>query len=226
MKKILLLMVIVLPFIFISCDKDEPVIIDETEYFGDYLDLGLPSGTLWATRNIGANCPEDYGDYFAWGETAPKELYDRNTYKWSDSDGNMMTKYCTDIRFGIIDGKTELEPEDDAASVNWGASWRMPTVEQQQELARNCRWRWAKRNGVYGIKCTGPNGNSLFFPAAGARLDNLHTERGLGKYWSRSLFDSRFAHSLFFNQSGKMYPNHSFLRELGYPVRAVRVSQD
>ena len=87
----------------------------------EWVDLGLPSGTLWATCNVGANAPEEYGDYFAWGETAPKDYYDWSTYKWCKGSYNTMTKYCTNSSYGyngFTDGKTELDPEDDAAWFN------------------------------------------------------------------------------------------------------------
>ena len=226
MKKILLLMAIVLPLVFVSCDQNEPVILDESEFVDDYVDLGLPSGTLWATRNVGASCPEDDGDYFAWGETAPKEFYDLSSYKWYSAGEGKLTKYCTDIRYGIADGKTELEPEDDAAYVNWGPLWRMPTTEQQRELVRHCRWKWAKRNGVHGQLVTGPNGKTLFFPATGYRYNDLLIDEDNSKYWSRTFCDTKFACSLYFIEEGPVYSNHSFQRDIGVPVRAVRVSQD
>ena len=92
----------------------------------EWVDLGLPSGTLWATCNIGATSPEGYGDYFAWGETQPKQVYDWSNYKWGNYyvQGGL-SKYVTDSEYGTVDYKTELEPEDDAASVNWGPSWSM-----------------------------------------------------------------------------------------------------
>ena len=99
----------------------------------EYVDLGLPSGTLWATMNVGANSPEDYGDYFAWGETAPKSVYDWSTYKWCRGLVNTITKYCNSGGYnGFVDNKTELDPEDDAATANWGAEWRMPSFEQMR----------------------------------------------------------------------------------------------
>ena len=93
----------------------------------EWVDLGLTSGTLWATCNVGATAPEDYGDYFAWGETEPKEDYSWSTYKWCNGSYKTQTKYCTNSKYGTVDDKTELEPEDDAAFVNWGSTWRMPT---------------------------------------------------------------------------------------------------
>ncbi len=143
----------------------------------EYVDLGLPSGTLWATRNIGADRPEDYGYYFAWGETEPKDYYSWSNYKWCNGSENTLTKYCTDTQCGYVDGKTELDPEDDVAYVNWGTKWRMPTHEQQMELVEECSWTWTTRNGVDGRLVTGPNGNTLFLPS----------ERSSGYYWSRTL---------------------------------------
>ena len=151
----------------------------------EYVDLGLPSGTLWATCNVGADTPEGYGDYFAWGETAPKESYTWQTYRWCNGYFNTMTKYCTSSDYGSIDDKTELDPEDDAAYVNWGSSWRIPTTEQQQELRNECTWTWTERNGVSGKLVTGPNGNTIFLPAAGdiisTRSTKLVCTAGIGR---------------------------------------------
>ena len=104
----------------------------------EWVDLGLPSGTLWATMNVGASCSEDDGDYFAWGETEPKDVYDWSTYKWCNGSEYTQTKYCSNSDYGTVDYKTELDPEDDAAYVNWGSSWRMPTEQQLKELIYVC----------------------------------------------------------------------------------------
>ena len=226
MKKILLLMIIALTFAFISScynDKDdEPVVPDNHEY----VDLGLPSGTLWATCNVGATSPEDMGDYFAWGETAPKEIYDMENYKWYNSANDKLTKYCTDDKYGTVDYETELLPEDDAAYVNWGPVWRMPTLEQQQELIERCTWQWVERNGVYGRLVTGPNGNTLFLPAADYRSDNSPSNEGsIGAYWSRTL-DSGYPSGLYFrNFDWKSVYLFSHIRSHGFTVRPVRVSK-
>ncbi|MCQ2319676.1 MAG: hypothetical protein MJZ90_12290 [Bacteroidales bacterium] len=100
----------------------------------EYVDLGLPSGLLWATCNVGADSPEDYGDYFAWGETETKSDYDWDTYKWCNGSYNTLTKYNTKSSYGTVDNKTTLELSDDAARANWGGSWRMPTEAEFQEL--------------------------------------------------------------------------------------------
>ena len=227
MKNILLLMVIALPLLLISCsdDKDEPKNSDKNEY----VDLGLPSGTLWATRNVGANKPEEYGDYFAWGETEPKEVYLWTTYKWCQGEWYTLTKYCTDSKLGSFDNKAELEPNDDAAYKNWGPSWRIPSFEQLEELRATCTWKWTTRNGVNGILLTGPNGNTLFFPAAGSRLSSSLSDAGSdGYYWSRTLYDgfSNYAFGKDFSKHGKDWGFKRYERYHGHSIRAVRVSQN
>ena len=153
-----------------------------------YVDLGLPSGIKWADRNIGANKPEDYGDYFAWGETEPKEMYDQNTYKWYSSASSGLTKYCTNSSYGNVDNKTVLEASDDAATANWGGQWRMPTKEERDELYEYCDWEWVERsNGVSGYQITSEiNGNSIFLPLAGCK-DGNWVNSYYGFYWTSSL---------------------------------------
>ena len=136
------------------------------------IDLGLPSGLKWASFNLGATSPEEYGDYFAWGETEPKSNYSWSTYKWCMGSENTLTKYCSNADYGyneFTDDKTVLNPEDDAAHVNLGDKWRIPTIDDLEELRGNCVWEWTSMNGIYGRKVTGPNGNSIFLPAAGMR---------------------------------------------------------
>lgn len=193
----------------------------------EYVDMGLPSGTLWATCNVGASAPDEYGDYFAWGETEPKEVYDWNTYKWCNGSENSMTKYCTDYH-GFVDNKTELDSEDDAATVNWGPSWRTPTTMQQQELYEQCTWTWTTRNGVNGYQVTGPNGTTIFLPAAGFCWDIfLYFHGMLGYYWSSTLYSGNpsKAYSLDFTSS-EVHWNDYIDRSSGLAVRAVRVSQN
>ena len=201
------------------------ILSGSTQPVPDYVDLGLPSGTLWATRNVGASKPEDYGDYFAWGETVPKETYSWATYKWCEGDKWSITKYDP-MSYWKYD-EIELAPEDDAATVNWGPSWRMPTSGQLQELCDNCSWQWTQRNGVNGKLVTGPNGNTLFLPAAGYRdkssLTNIDKR---GRYWSRTVDynDESLAFLLSFDSGRGAYcytitPGRSG----GFPVRPVRV---
>ena len=171
-----------------------------------WVDLGLPSGTLWATMNVGATKPEEYGNYYAWGETKPKSTYKWDTYKWAKPT-DYMTKYCTDKNDGYngyTDFWIELDPEDDAASVNWGADWQMPSKEQIEELT-NIEFttiKWTKRGGVNGSLITSKsNGNSIFLPAAGYYSTTGLREAGSeGVFWSRSLRvdDSVHAHCMYF----------------------------
>ena len=187
------------------------------------VDLGLPSGTLWADRNVGADSPEAYGDYFAWGETAPKSTYNWSTYKWYNGSSTPMTKYCTKSSYGTVDGKTVLDLEDDAAYVNMGSEWCMPTIAQQQELLNECTWEWTNQNGVYGRKVTGPNSNSIFLPAAGYRDDGgLYDAGSLGYYWSSSLDEYYSSNACFlYFYSGGYHWNRANYRCYGRSVRAV-----
>ena len=157
-----------------------------------WVDLGLPSGTLWATMNVGASKPEEYGDYFAWGEIKSKANYNWETYKWCKGSYHSMTKYCTQSNYGyngFTDNKTELDPVDDAASVNWGKAWCIPNYEQYQELFRYSTIEWTTVNGLNGRKITSrTNGNSILLPAAGYRCDaSLNNAGSVGYYWSRTL---------------------------------------
>ena len=198
---------------------------DDDEHL--WVDLGLPSGTLWATCNVGADNPEDYGDYFAWGETEPKDVYDWSTYKWCNGSYNTLTKYCTKSSYGTVDNKTELDPEDDAAYVNWGENWRMPTLDQQTELRTECTWTWTTQNGVNGRLVTGPNGNTLFLPAAGYRYgSSLYDAGSWGFYRSRTLYSSSpyYAYSLGFISDVVAWGNDD--RGRGLAVRPVRVPQN
>ena len=155
----------------------------------EWVDLGLPSGLRWATCNVGASQPEEFGDYFAWGETEAKANYSLGTYKLCNGARNTHTKYCTNSAYGTVDGKTILEAADDAASANWGLSWRMPTSEEWTELRTKCTWTWISLNNVKGSRVTGPNGKSLFLPAAGYRNSNKNEDvKSFGCYWASSLF--------------------------------------
>lgn len=192
----------------------------------EYVDLGLPSGLKWATCNVGANSPEDYGYYFAWGETQPKENYYWSTYKYG-TDYDQLTKYCSDSYYGkdgFTDNKTVLDPEDDAATANWGDAWRMPTKAEQDELRTKCKWDWTTQNGVNGYKVTGPNGNSIFLPAVGCMNRGSLNSAGYGYYWSSSLSSDgpRHAYGVDFN-SDDLYSNvrRDFYRYYGFTVRPV-----
>ena len=166
--------------LFAACEKNDVESVSGTANGHDYVDLGLPSGTKWATCNVGATAPEEYGNYYAWGEITTKATYSWDNYSWDN------------YFYYSNDGKTVLAPTDDAAHVNWGASWRMPTDAAWTELLENCRWKWTddyNGTGVAGqIVKSKINGNSIFLPAAGDRYNGDLEYAGLiGYYWSSSL---------------------------------------
>ena len=143
----------------------------------EVVDLGLPSGLQWRSMNVGASKPEDYGDYFAWGETSPKASYTNSNYKYRSSDiyGD-----------GIGKKGTVLIPEDDAATVNVGSDWRTPKFSEWKELKEKCTWTWTTRNGVKGMQVTGPSGKSIFLPAGGCYGSSVTYRGTQGHYWSAS----------------------------------------
>ena len=195
---------------------------------GEPVDLGL--SVKWASWNVGASAPEEYGDYFAWGETGfdwiKKMDYSWSTYKWCNVDYNQLTKYCNNSRYGyngFTDDKTVLDPEDDAAAVNWGGKWRMATIDEWNELKNKCTWTWTAQNGVSGRLVTGPNGNSIFLPAAGARIgSSLYDEGSYGSYWSSSLYtdNPNYAYRVLF-YLGTADWDYYFKRFNGLSVRPV-----
>lgn len=174
--------------VYFSNEKDPA-----TNY--EFVDLGL--SVKWATCNVGATKPEEYGDYYAWGETEPKTDYSWSTYKWCNGSITTLTKYNTKSSYGTVDNKTTLDPEDDVAHVKWGGSWRMPSYEELSELRNNCTWTWyssgnSEFGGVAGYKVTsnkeGYTDRSIFLPAAGYRGDTrLYDVGSSGNYWSSSL---------------------------------------
>ena len=157
------------------------------------IDLGLPSGTKWSSFNLGASAPEEFGKYYAWGEIEPKLSYDWDTYKWCSGSYDSLTKYNSDSSYGAVDGKTSLDPEDDAAQVWLGNGWHTPTKAQIQELISCCTWTWTKVNGIDGYLVEGAS-NSIFLPSSGfkngTKLFNasINGETELsGDYWSSEL---------------------------------------
>ena len=203
----------------------------------EYVDLGLPSGLKWAKCNLGASKPSDYGDYYAWGETAPKADFTWDTYKWmqaGQSDSKYITKYTiADGETGAIwydssgnfigDNKTVLDAADDAAIANLGSPWRMPTVDEIRELRDNCTWTWTTQDGVKGHQVDGPNGNAIFLPASGCRQNSGLSEAGTeGYYWSLSTDNSVCAHMVEFAEDLGVTVWNNFYRFLGFSVRPVR----
>ena len=165
-----------------------------------YVDLGL--SVKWATCNVGATSPEDYGHYFAWGETSPKDEYTEDN---CSTYGKQMSDIAGDAQY-------------DAATANWGGDWRMPTYSEQKELLNNCTWIWTAQNGVKGYNVKGPNGNSIFLPAAGCR--NWSSE-SLGDYWGSTPFESDdyYAYGLGFDSD--YHSMYGYYRCYGRSVRPV-----
>ena len=202
----------------------------------EWVDLGLPSGTKWATCNVGATSPEELGNYYAWGETAPKDYYNWNTYKWATAtyDAEIddwvletFTKSNTRSDDGTVDNKTVLELSDDAARANWGGAWRMPTDAEWTELRTNCTWTWTddyNGTGVAGrIVTSNINANSIFLPAAGSRNDDVLYDAGYyGLYWSSSLRTDNPLYAWIVFLDSDNVERVSYFRYYGLSVRPVR----
>lgn len=193
----------------------------------DYVDLGL--SVNWATYNVGAHSPTEYGNLYSWGELSPKSIYDWYNYKWYvDTDGNDIykyIKYCDNSTYGIVDGKIELEIEDDAAANLWKGAWRMPTYEQMLELYENCDWEWTgnyKDKGIPGMIGTSKkNGNIIFFPAAGNGVSDYNPNLdNAGLYWTSTIYgDCKNANCFYFIKSHAEVTWD--VREIGHSIRAI-----
>ena len=216
--------------VVVGCTKDNG---GNGSYNGhDYIDLGLPSGTMWATCNVGTDTPEDHGDRFAWGETQPKAVYTDSNYLYTHGGYFEFTKYCTKPEYGyngFTDNLKTLEPSDDAATVNWGEGWRTPTINEWVELLTKCRYTFTSRNGVNGCVFTGRNGSSIFLPVKGRVGDDKSSiEDGMGNYWSSSLNKGMPIYAKGFQfiidyDDCDIYDD--FSRCAGYSVRPVRASR-
>ncbi|MCQ2233188.1 MAG: fibrobacter succinogenes major paralogous domain-containing protein [Paludibacteraceae bacterium] len=181
----------------------------------EVVDLGL--SVKWAACNLGATKPEDYGNYYAWGETKPKATYTTDNSKWDDVAYDVLKSK------GVINSRGNLMSKYDAATANWGAGWRMPTLDEIKELENRCRWSWTTMNGVKGYKVTGPSGKSIFLPAAGYHYGYgsvSHSVGSHGFYWSSTaLDDSGYACGLYFYSDG--YDWYGNTRGHGHSVRPV-----
>ena len=210
--------------VYDDCSKNGYSIGIENGYA--WIDLGLPSGIKWASCNVGAEKPEDYGNYYAWGEVLPNDYYSWATYKYANGNYNKLTKYCNNASYGdngFTDNKTTLDPEDDAAHVNWGGSWRMPTDAEWRELREQCDWTWTTQNGINGYRVTSKtNSNSIFLPAAGYRYDTYLNSVGCrGYYWSSSLLENDPGNAWYLSfYSGDMGGRY-YYRNYGQSVRPV-----
>ena len=194
------------------------------------IDLGL--SVKWASFNIGAAKPEDTGYYYPWGETEPVAFnygefffYTLDSYKWYNSSDRTLTKYCPIANYGhngYTDNKTILDQNDDAAYVNLGTTWRMPTNEEFAQLKNKCTWRWTSANGVSGYSVTGPNGNSIFLPAAGfGTMMEFRNGGTQGYYWSSSLRTDYPYYAYSFSFGSSSYDNESRDRSSILPIRPV-----
>jgi len=188
------------------------------------IDLGLPSGTKWACCNVGAKLPEEYGDYYAWGEISTKKEYTSENYKWYDttrkneSGDYLLTKYNSESSYGRVDNKKKLDAVDDVATVKWGKGWRMPTYKEWNELRKKCSWKWVVLGDVRGYKVTSSvNNNSIFLPAAGEG-----GYQGLvGHYWASTTSYADCANSIDFDERAKQLDYYAGWRMCGYSVRPI-----
>lgn len=235
MKKLLFLATMVA--VVAACEKnskEEPQINITPSEDVEAIDLGL--SVKWANMNIGATKPEEYGAYFAWGETSPKTTYNWSTYKYMQS-GKSSWEYIT--KYTVPDGqkegiwyngdtfigdnKTTLDLADDAAHVNWGGNWRMPTKEEIDELRNNCTWTWTQKNGINGYKVKSPK-DSIFLPASGHYENSSFIGGGFyGDYWSSSLYgyNSNYAcYRFFFSVYVDWYYDYGY-RQHGHSIRPV-----
>ena len=219
--------------LFAACEKNEP---NEPKVANNHdtkndtkeaVDLGL--SVKWATCNVGATKPEDYGNYYAWGEIATNDSYTWENYTLANGSYTTLTKYCSDASYGkdgFTDGLTTLTAADDAATQNWGSNWRMPTIDEWQELIDNCTWTWTTKNSVNGYKVKATNGSSIFLPAAGYCSNvELYLAGSYGSYWSRSLgtYDPLYAQHVYFYSD--RHDTSYYDRCLGQSVRPVLKKQ-
>jgi uncharacterized protein (TIGR02145 family) len=227
-KTMLVVFVTLTTVAFAGCGKEENKTTDTGNGGGsnaEWVDLGLPSGILWADRNVGASTPEDYGDYYAWGETSTKSTYNWMNYAYGN-DSDQLTKYCNKSEYGLngfIDNLMTLESSDDAATVVMGGGARIPTADEWRELKNNTIGTWEFENGVKGLRLTAANGNYIFLPAAGSRcedaLDNVGEQ---GRYWSSSLDTDGPDDAWGLRFLSNLQYMYDYSRNYGLSVRAVR----
>lgn len=164
---------------FKASEVEKIVFYDETQMGDDgTVDLGL--SVKWASCNLGASDPRDYGNLYAWGELSPKQDYSWATYRFANGDIEHLTKYNNDPDYGLVDNLSHLEPADDVATETLGADWHIPSREEWTELREQCEWTWNDADG--GFTVTGPNGNSIFLPANGYNFDDIGGYKWGGEY--------------------------------------------
>jgi hypothetical protein len=258
MKKILLSLSVTLMTLSLTmltgCEKDDPnaISMDKVnkgiqtipgnngkEY--EVVDLGLPSGNLWATCNMGATSPEQTGSLYAWGEVETKDLYSWTNYRWCNGTDLEITKYCQDRSLGTIDGKTKLDAEDEVTLTVMGQDWRIPTEDDFRELltTRNCTAKWCKLNGVGGYLFTsvrkGYEDNSLFIPLAGMQDNSSTRFKGqYGWYWCNALYYDTMEREYNTKEANALLLQHTDIdnhymqsrpRCVGLPIRAIYIGQ-
>ncbi len=205
-------------------DPGEDVIVGGKQ---EVVDLGLPSGTLWASCNLGADSPEQFGAYFAWAEVKPKKKYGWDTYEYATYKTEIKNEkevVLLDELTKYFDATTPLEKSDDAAFVNWGGDWRLPTNAEFTELTKYCYWSWTEKNGVKGCEFSG-NGNSIFLPAAGFYDGDILFYDGSGcYYWSSDIGTQDLGTSFGFYSEKESYMTQLYAGErcVGNTIRAVK----
>ncbi|MBQ9548391.1 MAG: hypothetical protein IJV01_04435 [Bacteroidales bacterium] len=212
--------------VLFSCESEEETVITSKE---EAVDLGL--SVKWGEWNLGASKPDEYGDYYAWGEIEPKTDYSWPSYKWCNGSLSSLTKYNTSTEFGFVDNRELFEDydyKDDAARRVLGGTWRVPTDAEWTELRDKCTWKWTsdyKGTGVAGMVVTsnvdGYKKKSIFFPAAGCRVNARPREVGSsGAYWSASLANSP-ASAFFVSFYSDVMGRNDYLRCFGLSIRPV-----
>ena len=220
-KSILFAALCCIAMFFVACEKDKTNETISGSIAGhNYVDLGLPSGTQWATCNMGATKPEEYGNYYAWGEITTKTTYSESNYTTTT------TKYHNDLIPETADmyvlPLTTLESADDAARQNWCWRWGIPTFDEWTELIDNCTWTWTTRNGVNGFEIKAKNGNFIFLPAAGWYYDDeLKSVNSCGNYWSSSTYDYGTSYASLLRFGDSVYYMETGYRHYGQSIRPV-----
>lgn len=202
----------------IEFEEDAPI---ETP---DYVDLGLPSGTLWATMNVGAASPEQCGGFYAWGETETKDTYSWATYSYCNGSATSLTKYCLRSNYGTVDGQKALQPEDDAAEAVLGEGWSVPTKEQFEELANESYTTWEadELNGVQGVRITSRSTDaSIFLPIGGYMDGTIIFGSQSGYFWTRETHSSIDYIAKAFSVGASLDTDNSKSRYLGLNIRPV-----
>lgn len=213
-------------------EDDENSRIDQNEQiptpYEEHICVDFGLSVHWASCNVGAHLPEEFGDYYAWGEISTKEKYTEDNYKWFDTTKNKesgcypLTKYNSDDNYGYVDNKSVLDDADDVATVKWGKGWRIPTYKEWNELRKKCSWKWVCLRDVYGYQVTSPiNNNSIFLPVAGEGSAQYRE----GHYWASTIKDGNCANSIDFDNHAKQLDYYAGWRMCGYSVRPIKTKE-